>query len=321
MRTLTLILLSLLLAPTWAEAQLRNSFSEGIFKTVNNEEPVPAKPTLSDFHLSSDDLSSSSLLDAPRNNPGIAFAASALIPGSAQAANGKWVRAGIYFTAELVGVIYHLNLNAKAKRQEKAYEQYTHEYWSVLAYSEWLVNYSQMHNLNNGWQNLQAHIEGKTPDFGNTVNDWAKVNINLLHSVESQTPYYFKDRIGSNFSHTLPEYGSQQYYELISKYYQFQPGWQDWYGTITTSPTQTLEMYRYFWNGSDQPFDMFYEGRDRAQEFNDNYRVAGNIVKLLLVNHIVSAFDALFTVQLKNSRIETQTRLLNTEQFSVSWHF
>lgn len=313
-------------------AQVIKNFDSSIFKD-NEPEQVSDEIRISDFRYQ-ETSSNNPILSATRNNPGAAFLASAILPGAGQAANGKWVRAGVYFAVEVAGIIYHLDRNAKAKKQEEAYEQFTHRNWSVVAYAEWLVNYSQMHNLSNDWQQLQAEIDGKSPDYilnsnsPDTRNDWNKVNISLLHQVERQTPFYFKENcdrpegcIGSNFSHELPDYGSQQYYELISKYYQYQPGWKDWYGAITTAPNQTRDMYRYFWNGQDEPFDLFYQGRDQAQEFNENYRVAGNILKLMLVNHVVSAFDALFSVQLKNSRIETKTNLLKMEQFSVTWHF
>jgi hypothetical protein len=307
--------------PLGLKAQVAVNFSNGIFKQPEPVVNSHSTPHLSDFSYQKTYMQNGSVLRLPRTKPAIAFLSSALIPGSGQAINGRWVRAGVYFTAEVAGLIYHFNRQAKAREQEKAYEAFTHRNWSVLAYAQWVVNYSQMHNLDNGWQSLDNYIAGKSPDFSNTMNDWNKVSISLLHSVETQTPFYFKDHIESEFSHELPEYGSQQYYELISKYYQFQAGWKDWYGAITTAPNQTVEMYRYFWNGQDKPNALFYEGRDRAEEFNDNYRVAGNILKLLVLNHIVSAFDALFTVQLKNSRIETDTNLLRMEQFSVSWHF
>lgn len=314
-----LLLLIMIFLVTTVEGlgQNVNQFNNGIFKSSEQKIADPQKVLLSDFKYQSD-ISSSEFLEVPRTNPGVAFLSSAIIPGAGQAANGKWIRAGIYFTTEVVGLIYHFDRMAKARSQERAYKRFTHENWSVLAYADWLVDYSQYHNLDNGWQQLQAHLNGKFPDFSNTQNDWAKVNIALLRSVENQTPYYFKDRIASNFSHELPNYGSQQYYELISKYYQFQPGWKDWYNTPAT---QNTPLYRYFWNGQDQPNTLFFLGRDRAQEFNDNYRVAGNILKLLVLNHVVSAFDALFTVQLKNSRIESNTNILEAEQFSVTWHF
>ncbi|MEX2602961.1 MAG: hypothetical protein WD361_02100, partial [Gracilimonas sp.] len=163
-----------------------------------------------------------------------------------------------------------------------------------------------------------------SPNWGNTPFDWGKVDINILHNVENETPFIFEDIKKSIFSHQLPSYGSQQYYELISKYYQFQSGWQDFYNVVINSDHNNYNPdhpFFYGWNGKDQPNAMFFEGRDRAEEFNQNYRVAGNILKLLVLNHVVSAFDALFTVQLQNSRIETNTNLMRMEQFSVTWHF
>lgn len=310
-----------ILLPFTVFGQSVNTFSNGIFKEAESSQTVQKNVQLSDFRYENPSSTKLSFLEAPRTNPGIAFATSAVIPGAGQAANGKWVRAGIYFTAEVLGIIYHLDRNAKARKQERAYKQYTHNNWSVVAYSKWLVNYSQIHQLNNGWQSLQNEIMGENPNWNNTKQDWNLVSLSTLRDVERLTPFYFKDRVGSNFSHELPDYGSQQYYELISKYYQFQPGWRDWYEEITMAQIQTEPLYRYFWNGKDEPFELFYEGRDRAQEFNRNYRVAGNILKLLLVNHVISAFDALFTVQLKNSRLQTETDLLKMEQVSVTWHF
>ncbi|MBD3617629.1 MAG: hypothetical protein HUJ22_13810 [Gracilimonas sp.] len=307
--------------PLAAFGQSINTFSNGIFKKAESPQTVQKNVRLSDFRYQNPSSAKLSFLEAPRNNPGIAFAASAIVPGAGQAANGKWVRTGIYFTAEVLGIIFHLDRNAQAQRQERAYKQFAQENWSVVAYSKWLVNYSQQHQLNNGWQTLQNEISGENPNWNNTKQDWDLVSISTLRNVERLTPFYFKDRVGSNFSHELPDYGSQQYYELISKYYQFQPGWRDWYEDITMAQVQDESLYRYFWNGQDEPFELFHEGRDRAQEFNQNYRVAGNILKLILVNHVVSAFDALFTVQLKKSRIQTETNLLKMEQFSVTWHF
>ncbi|MTI89479.1 MAG: hypothetical protein FH748_16110 [Balneolaceae bacterium] len=292
--------------------------------------------SIADFRYQRTDISQSSFIDAPRNKPGVAFLASALVPGSGQAANGKWVRAGVFLATEVVGIIYHLDQQHKAERRERAYEAYTHKNWSVMAYAQWLVKYSQVHQLNNNWQQLESAINGKNPDFSNTTNDWAKVNLSLLHETERKTPFILNDPDGcstnesvscnrkSNFSHNLPDYGSQQYYELISKYYQFQPGWRDFYNEAVNTSSANYDpthIFAYMWNGQDQPFDMFYNGRDQAQLFNDNYRTAGNILKLLLVNHVVSAFDAYFTVKLKNSRIEAETNLMSREQLSLTWHF
>lgn len=316
-----------------AQAQLKTSFTADMFgfgaPTASQKKDIQ----LSDFRFEPAASASSSFLDIPRTKPGAALLASAIIPGSGQAVNGKWVRAGVYVAAEIAGILFHIDQNNKARKQEKAYEYYTHQNWSVVAYSQWLVQYSQSYNLNNDWEQLATAINGKQPDWDNTTRDWNKVNLALLHEVERKTSYLFDDPAGclpetcrraSTFSHTLPEYGSQQYYELISKYYQYQPGWRDYYNTAINTQSSSYNpnhVFAFMSSGQHLPSTFFYIGRDRAQEFNDNYRLAGNILKLLIVNHVVSAFDAFFTVQLKNGRLETHTSLLSYEQLSLTWHF
>lgn len=104
----------------------------------------------------------------------------------------------------------------------------------------------------------------------------------------------------------------------MSKYYQFQPGWQDFHTQRLTEGN--AHVYQYTWNRN-MITPNFIEGRDRAYEFNENYRQAGNILKFLVVNHVISAFDAFFTVKLKNSRFETQANLIGEESVSLIWHF
>ncbi len=332
MRCFISILIFTLCSGTFLQAQVKTSFSSEIFKPA--ELPKPAAPVqvqLSDFRYESDAFSaqSTSLIERMRTQPGVAFLASAIVPGTGQAINKNWARAGIYFAIEAVGIIYHLERNATARRQEKAYESFANQNWSVVAYSQWLVEYSDANGLNQTQLNQlrdMVYSNGRpiAPTWGSTPNDWKEVNIRTLHEVELQTPFIFEDRYASEFSHALPEYGSQQYYELISKYYQFQSGWQDFYNVAINSNSPHYDpnhSFIYGWDGKDQPNALFYEGRDRAHEFNETYRTAGNILKLLLVNHVVSAFDALFTVQLKNSRIETNTNLMKLEPFSLTWHF
>ncbi|MEO1021619.1 MAG: hypothetical protein AAFW89_03675, partial [Bacteroidota bacterium] len=255
--------------------------------------------------------------DLPRTKPGVAFLTSAILPGSGQALNGKWGRAAGYLAVDAVALILHLDRTASAQRQERAYERFSNQNWSVVAYADWLVDYSQANNLNNRWQELEQDLNGAMPDWNNTTNDWNKVDLDILRSVEVRTPFIFESgRIASEFSHNLPEYGSQQYYELISKYFQFQSGWQDFYNRDASG-----DNYRYLWNGQDLPNELFFNGRDQAERFNDNYRAAGNFLSLLIVNHVVSAFDAFFTVRLKNYRLQAEANLLRPDAYSITFHF
>lgn len=274
----------------------------------------------------------SGILHVARTKPGIAMLSSAILPGAGQAMNGKWGRAAVYFVTEALSVAYYFERNATAKRNEEAYERYGNQNWSVLAYAQWLVDYSQANGLENGYEQLatqlaQLNSADQNPDYSNTTNDWRKVNLTTLRTVEVETRFVHNSpqrcatiasNICSEFSHVVQDYGSQQYYELMSKYYQFSPGWQDFHNQRIAEGD--AHQYQYTWDPNMITAD-FVEGRNRAEEFNNNYRQAGNILKFLLVNHVVSAFDAFFTVKLKNSRIETQATMIGEESVSLIWHF
>jgi hypothetical protein len=50
---------------------------------------------------------------------------------------------------------------------------------------------------------------------------------------------------------------------------------------------------------------MWLNHSNIGERFNDSYRLAGNMLTLVVVNHIVSAFDAYFTVKLRNHRLQS----------------
>ncbi len=332
MRSLLTVIL-LMVFCTIAQAQpVKSAFQNALFieeqsATKKSELPVSFLP-----NQVLQNSNSTSVFSYAQTKPGVAMLSSAILPGSGQAMNGKWGRAAVYFLAEALSVAYYFERNATAKRNEEAYERYANQNWSVLAYAQWLVDYSAANGLENGYQQLEAQLAqlnpaDQNPDYTNTTNDWRKVNLTTLRTVEVETRFVHNSpqrcatiaaNICSEFSHVVQDYGSQQYYELMSKYYQFSPGWQDFH-------TQRLaegdaHQYQYTWDPNMITAD-FVEGRNRAEEFNNNYRQAGNILKFLLVNHVVSAFDAFFTVKLKNSRIETQATMLGEESVSLIWHF
>ncbi len=304
---------------------VKHSLSGKIILEDSLATDVSLPVSIGDFrYLPSHSLSeeASSFADAPRTKPGVAFLASAILPGSGQALNGKWGRAATYFLIDALGVAFYIDQNNKAERRERAYENYGDQNWSVLAYSQWLVEYSRTNGIANGFDDpdgLEDLVFGKTPTWGNTPADWDSELLPILRQVEVRTPFYYDNGfIASTFSHVVQDYGSQQYYELMSKYYQFQPGWRDFHETRLSQGAG--HVYQYPWDAT-MATANFIEGRDRAQQFNDNYRTAGNILTLMMVNHIVSAFDAYFTVQLKNSRLEAEANMLSNETVSLRWNF
>ncbi len=102
-----------------------------------------------------------------------------------------------------------------------------------------------------------------------------------------------------NFTHTLPDFGSQQYYELIGKYQNFQAGWTNLAHVPTKSPgPYNYETYR------DPVFVNYAVERQKANDYYD-YAKTGIIVVVL--NHILSAGDAAWTVAMFNQKVKVET--------------
>lgn len=287
----------------WAGCLLSNAWAQP--DQVNTQ-----KVTFDDLKPKINYAQSDPFFQPFQEKSGLALISSAVIPGSGQAANKKWLRAGLYFLAEAALVGIHIKNYQDAEAEKRRYHQFADNNWSVVTYAKWLVDYHDQNNLTNAHvDELRNQVDGATAEY-NPQKDWQKVDIELLRNVERNTPFVYPDQVGNGFSHVMPDYGSQQYYELISKYYQYGPGWSD-FGN----------QYQLEWDGSGMP-DNFMRGASLAEQFNNSYRVAGNMVSLIILNHIVSAFDAFLTVKLKNKRLEANSNFLDPQRtFSLKFHF
>ncbi len=253
---------------------------------------------------------SSGFVRSIQTKPGLAFISSAIIPGSGQAANGNWVRSGLYLALEGTAIFLIAQNRSKAKTRQRNYENFVDSNWSVVQYAQWIVDFHEVNGIENEFlDDLKNQVNGVQAAF-NTSIDWNRVDLSLLNNVERNTPFIFSDMARNNFSHVLPGFGSQQYYELVSKFYQFGPGWRDFNTPVTDNIATASAMS-----------PLFFEGRDRAEQFNDNFRRADNIFALLIVNHVVSAFDAYFTVRLRQHRLQATAGILPGEQLNISYRF
>jgi hypothetical protein len=86
-------------------------------------------------------------------------------------------------------------------------------------------------------------------------------------------------------SHSLHRYKDQQYYEMIGKYHQFRPGWKD---AETSNEVVTPLRGRY---------------EDMEFETDSAYKKAGVCGMVILANHVISALDAVLSVNRYNARI------------------
>ena len=294
--------------------QISDSGSELSIETEEREitradliTPVLMRP---DSYSEQMSQSGSAFVNTFRTKSGLAFLASAILPGSGQAANGKWVRSGIYLAAEGAALFMIVSNNSKAKSRQQNYNNFVDANWSVVQYAQWLVEFHDVNGIENEFiDDLKAQVGGLNAAFDTSV-DWNAVDIRVLNAVERNTPFIFSDMARNNFSHTLPGFGSQQYYELVSKFYQFGPGWRDFNIPVTQNIATASAMP-----------PLFFEGRDRAQQFNDNFRRADNFLALLIANHVVSAFDAFFTVRLSQYNLQAKAGVMPGEQFQLTYRF
>jgi|AntRauMFilla1563_2_1112583.scaffolds.fasta_scaffold01410_7 hypothetical protein len=259
---------------------------------------------------------------APFKRPFPSMVYSAVIPGSAQAVHGKWVRAGVYAAIEVVGIMRNIHHNNKAKRLEQQYYDYVDQNWSVVNYANWLIGYNQYYGNNAGLLDVWRPGAAQNPTYTNSM-DWGQVDLEKLRQLERNSIYLTTLPGGGiqrdlAFSHVVQDFGSQQYYELASKYFQFAPGWRD-FNVMSTAE----DIGRIQWNVDtiSSLSGMWLEGSLQADRFNTQYRTASNWISLLMMNHIISAFDGYFTAKLAGNNLKLQAPVARNELFTLRLEF
>ena len=287
--------------------------------SIHSSHPTQSTPySESSLSIQSTPYSTSSRLDqAFLETPALAFLSSGLMPGSAQATQKNWLRAGAFFLIEAASIYLVLDYQQRGTDRRNSYEAFADQNWSVVQYANWLVEYHDVNNLNNpNLDALRNLVEGLEPAW-NTTADWSAIDIQILRAVERNTPYVTTDNLyAANFSHILPAYGSQQYYELIAKYYQFQAGWRDYINSDWRDYYFDYPVYQIDRSGGNAS-PLFFEGALLADQFNNDFRKAGTYTLLLIGNHIVSAFDAYFSYTLEKNRATLAAGVLPGRQLSL----
>jgi hypothetical protein len=248
-------------------------------------------------------------LNTISGTPGYGFLASLLIPGLGQAANRQYWKTGLMLAVEAAAITLFINASNRGNRLENRYQRIGDENWSVVKYTAWVHNY--YHTIPGarapGAPNIPASqlltpeglanvnpITGFPDAVFDTSREWRWINREQLNRLERSSRYL---RTGNFFTHEVNPFGSQQYYELMSKYWQFGPGWRDWNDEIHDINTSNEFMSA-----------MWLEHARLEVRFNDAYRLANNMVSLVVMNHILSAFDAFFTIKLRQHRLEAVAR-------------
>lgn len=234
---------------------------------VKKQEQLSLNPEKNVFSGAEDNLQ----VKKKKKSVGLGVLLSALIPGAGEFYGGNYLKAGIFFGVEILAWATFAYFESKGNKKEEEYQAYADQYWDVRTYARWLKNegFSESGGIN--------------PDEPN--RDVLREQIMVCER--------------ANFSHTMPEYNSQQYYELIGKYQNFQAGWTN----LEHVPTKAAGPYNYQ-TYRDPVFTSYAADRQKANDFFD-YAKIGPITAI--VNHILSAADAAWVISTYNSKIKVET--------------
>ncbi len=204
-----------------------------------------------------------------RKSPLLAAFMSAAVPGAGEVYAGRWWRGLAHFGLEVTAWYFYLHYDHRGDKQTAFFENYADTHWSVVDYVIWLNEY---------WGGDISYLTDES------LPPWERVDWGEINEFERSIP---------QFSHTLEPYGTQQYYELIGKYPQYNRGWKDSEphedvdletGTGVANPglyfTEVSDMFR------------FYSG-ERGYA-NTLYARAHTAAIAVFLNHFISAFHAAF---------------------------
>lgn len=201
---------------------------------------------------------------------------SGILPGTGEFYAKSFLKAAIFFGIEAGLWTAYSIYESNGDEQTEDYQNYANQYWDVYKYATWLKeqNFSGSDGID-----LSA----------DKYNLRKQVNV-----VEAQ-----------NFSHQLPPYGAQQYYELIGKYQNFVAGWAD--ADLNVMNRNNYITYK---------TDMFVGYSYDRQEANDYYNKSSTTLSLIILNHVLSSADAAWSVSMFNKDLKVKTGIHFENQYS-----
>ncbi len=261
---------------------------------------------------------------AARSVP-LAFGLSALVPGAGQVYNREWVKAAAAVAIEL-GVLWGWSSwREKGAEGRDAYQAMAHMHWSPVRYSLWLNDYTVYLNTLPGGPPVDAEpiaidpalfsLDFSQPGGWSTVQQLAVRRLILdIRALETRV---YHPQTGARFSHQLPFFAEQQYYELIGKYFQFAPGWDDYYALTRDGRATWIDADGNFIDSIDPEAtaadgtkafasDRFFHYAARHGEANDYFRRASRVTILLFANHLLTAVEAAISAKLQNDRLRVR---------------
>lgn len=203
---------------------------------------------------------------------------SLLFPGAGEFYADDYLKAGIFAALEVVVVTTAIIYNKKGNDQTESFENFANQNWDVKRYAQWTIN-----NVDN----INPSVDQNNY---NVFRNDGSVDFSELNKLE--------EALGSGYSHRLPPFGDQQYYELIGKYPQYSHGWND--------ANQNDTDFHII-----SPNFLFYS--DERGKANDYYNISDKAVIGIYINHFLSAIDAIWTTNNYNNDLSIKMKVENLQ--------
>lgn len=214
-----------------------------------------------------------------KKSPALAGVMSLVLPGSGELYVGEYLKAAIFFAVEAALITVAVVNNNQGDDLTAEFEAFADEHWSVVKYAEY----------------FNAHKDELGLPEGCNINITKDPNLLPWEQIDNWNEINFCESV---FSHHLPKYGEQQYYELIGKYPQYSTGWDEF--------DPAADVFRYV----PQIMKDYSAMRGNA---NDAYNVASKVVIGLYINHLLSAIDAVWSAATYNKNLAITMRVQNIQ--------
>lgn len=204
---------------------------------------------------------------------------SAVVPGAGEIYSEQYLKAALFMAVEVAAVYLAVDNDQKGDDQTEVYQDFAEANWDPAKYAR---NSITNFNLD------PADYEGLFLDEEMTKIDYSRWD--LIHKIESDVSDLDD---GKYYSHELADYQEQQYYEMIGKYQQFNNGWND----FDFNPEVGFDYHT--------PLtDNFQKYSGMRGEANDYYNKASTFVTVVVINHVISAIDAVLSTKWYNDKVK-----------------
>lgn len=277
------------------------------------------------------------LFTSQRSVP-LAFGLSAMVPGAGQAYNRHWIKSAAAITLEATIIALNRTWLRDGRDGRRSYQGEAHQNWSALRYAYWLNDYAQYLNQLPDGRSINAdpvpisadvHAIDLTQPDGWTSSERLAVR-ELFLEIRRLEGSVYHALTGASFSHKLPFFAEQQYYELVGKYYQFAPGWSDYEALLRDGRPTWIDDNGQFIESIDPEVstpdgelvhvsDQFLAYAKQHADANTLLRRARRISSVLIVNHLLAALDAAIFARINNLRVDASMQLMRDVDGAALW--